>query len=127
MATTPTRKTAPAAPAAPRRPALRAPAADDTVQTPAALSPAPIEDKAAYAIGYQSGLIEGQKLGAERERARLNTDEEIGERIERLMALEIRPRALRALDHAVSWLIYAIGVAGIVAGAVIIWRLAKWI
>lgn len=86
-----------------------------------------IEDTAAYAIGYQAGLIEGQRIGAERERAILNTDESISERIERLMALEIRPRALRALDHVVSWLLYAVGIAGIVAAAVIIWRLSKWI
>lgn len=123
---TTTRKPAQAATSAPRRNALRAQAACGSVQ-PSDPSSTSVSDTAAYAIGYQAGLTEGQRIGAELERTRLNTDEEIGDRIERLMALEVRPRALRALDHAVSWLIYAIGVAGIVAAAVIIWRLAKWI
>lgn len=124
-------KSAQAATAAPRRPALRARAASVSA-TPSgpstSVSPSSeLEDRAAYAIGYQAGLIDGERRGAERERARWNTDESINERIERLMSLEVRPRALRALDHVVSWLLYAIGISGIVAGAVIIWRLAKWI
>lgn len=124
---TTTRKPAQANTAAPRRPAFRASAGAASVgQQPPGPSSS-LEDSAAYAIGYHAGMAEGQRIGAERERARLNTDEEIGDHIERLMALEIRPRALRALDHAVSWLIYAVGVAGIVAGALIIWRLSKWI
>lgn len=129
MATT----TAPRKPASPttvgKRPALRAHAeAARAVEQPS--DPSSTEDMQIEAVrliareeGYRAGLVDG----AERERARLNTDEEIGDRIERLMALEVRPRALRALDHAVSWLIYAIGISGIVAGLVIIWRLSKWI
>ncbi len=122
MATTITRK--PAQP--PTGTSRRSATAAGDAAAPAVPS-SNIEDTAAYAIGYQAGLIEGQRIGAERERAILNTDESISERIERLMALEIRPRALRALDHVVSWLLYAVGIAGIVAAAVIIWRLSKWI
>lgn len=125
MATT-TRKPAQPPSGATRRSATAA-SAVASPPVPSSSSSSDIRDDAAYAIGYQAGLIEGQRIGAERERAALYTEESITERIERLMALEIRPRALRALDHVVSWLLYAAGIAGIVAAAVIIWRLSKWI
>lgn len=122
-----TRKPASPPSGATRRPALRA-QAESAQASPAVPSTcSPSEDTAAYAIGYAAGLAEGQKLGAERERHALYSKESIDELIERSMALEVRPRALRALDRVVSWLLYAIGVSGIGMALVIMWRLSKWI
>lgn len=127
MATsTTTRKPAQAATAAPRRPALRAQAPADPVP-PGVLSPPPIEDTAAYAIGYQAGLIEGQHIGAARERTRLNTDEEIGDRINRMLANEMYPLREKATDHAMAMLIYSGGLAAVVGFFILIWRLFRWV
>lgn len=123
--TTTTRKQAQAATAAPRRSALRAQAATAPASS-ATLSPPPMEDTAAYAIGYQSGLIEGQHIGAARERTRLNTDEEIGDRINRMLANEMYPLRERATDHAMAMLIYSGGLAAVVGFFILIWRLLRW-
>lgn len=129
MATTSTtpRKPAPAATAAPRRPALRAHAGT----APSAVQPSDhsssIEDSAAYAIGYQAGFIEGQRIGAERERAALTTEESIGERINRMLSKEMYPLRERATDIVMSWIIYSTGAAIVVGWGIVIWRFFKWV
>lgn len=85
-----------------------------------------IRDEAAYAIGYQAGLIEGQRIGAERERAALLTDESIEERCRRIVARTMYPVTDRAVDRVTAATIYAFGAAILVGVAVLIWRLLRW-
>jgi hypothetical protein len=86
-----------------------------------------IRDEAAYAIGYQAGLIEGQRIGAERERAALLTEESIEERCRRIVARTMYPVTDRAVDRVTAATIYAFGAAILVGVAVLIWRLLRWI
>jgi hypothetical protein len=83
-------------------------------------------NEAAYAIGYQAGLIEGQRVGMERERAQLHTQESINERIQQEYDRRFWPMAHRAMDRAGSLVIYTVG-AGAAVGFLwlvylIIWR-----
>ncbi|MDO9119546.1 MAG: hypothetical protein Q7U39_16425 [Nitrospira sp.] len=124
MATTTTRKPA-QAPVGGKRPALRAHAEAACVAQPSDPSSS-LEDSAAYAIGYHAGMAEGQRIGAERERAALTTEESIGERINRMLALEMYPLRERATDIVMSWIIYSTGAAIVVGWGIAIWRFFKW-
>lgn len=106
----------------PRRPSPRGLSEGPSVPSS---PPSPIEDTAAYAIGYQAGLVEGQRIGAERERAVLATDESIDERITRHLKREMYPRRERAIDLATSWIAYTIGATTVIGYGVLIWRLLQ--
>lgn len=115
-------------PAGSKRPALRATAGQGTSVPPAVPSTSSdIRDEAAYAIGYQAGLIEGQKIGAERERAALTTDESIEDRMKRIVSRTLYPVTGQAVDRVTACVFYAFGATVTVGFVVLIWRILKWI
>jgi hypothetical protein len=86
-----------------------------------------IRDEAAYAIGYHAGFADGQRIGAERERATAWTEESIEERCRRIVARTMYPVTDRAVDRVTACVIYAFGAAILVGVAVLIFRLLRWI
>ncbi len=125
MATS-TRKPASFPSGAPRRPALRA-SADTAPESLSGPSTSISTDDAAYIVGREAGYRDGSREGAERERARLNSEESLDERIKRMLSRAMYPRTHLAIDYITSWMLYAFGASVVVGFAVLVWRILKWI